>query len=189
MCCTWCFTPGPWRVFPFLRFHSQMPRTMRAARAATPLIVPPMMAPVFLEPLSLPSVSGASESPDSVDDGSAVSEAVVSVEVSDSVSEAVEVSDSVEEVSDVFVVDAVDSVVEPEEVSVDFVDALRVVDDFVAEVSVVVVLLLVPSVVGSDSELTGCVRGTFMLVRSIALFPEAVATTFVAKPDVEPHPN
>lgn len=162
---------------------------MRAARAATPLIVPPMMAPVFLEPLSLPSVSGASESPDSVDDGSAVSEAVVSVEVSDSVSEAVEVSDSVEEVSDVFVVDAVDSVVEPEEVSVDFVDALRVVDDFVAEVSVVVVLLLVPSVVGSDSELTGCVRGTFMLVRSIALFPEAVATTFVAKPDVEPHPN
>lgn len=150
-----------------------------------------MMAPVFLEPLSLPSVSGASESPDSVDDGSAVSEAVVSVEVSDSVSEAVEVSDSVEEVSDdaVVVVDAVDSVVETEEVSVDFVDALLVVDDFVAEVSVVVVLLLVPSVVGSDSELTGCVRGTFMLVRSIALFPEAVATTFVAKPDVEPHPN
>lgn len=147
-----------------------------------------MMAPVFLEPLSLPSVSGASESPDSVDDGSAVSEAVVSVEVSDSVSDAVEVSDSVEEVSE-FVVEAVDSVVEPEEVSVDFVDALLVADDFVAEVSVVVVLLLVPSVVGSDSELTGCVRGTFMLVRSIALFPEAVATTFVAKPDVEPHPN
>lgn len=151
-------------------------------------MVPPMMAPVFLEPLSLPSVSGASESPDSVDDGSAVSEAVVSVEVSDSVSDAVEVSDSVEEVSE-FVVEAVDSVVEPEEVSVDFVDALLVADDFVAEVSVVVVLLLVPSVVGSDSELTGCVRGTFMLVRSIALFPEAVATTFVAKPDVEPHPN
>lgn len=136
----------------------------------------------------MPSVSGASESPDSVDDGSAVSEAVVSVEVSDSVSDAVEVSDSVEEVSE-FVVEAVDSVVEPEEVSVDFVDALLVADDFVAEVSVVVVLLLVPSVVGSDSELTGCVRGTFMLVRSIALFPEAVATTFVAKPDVEPHPN
>lgn len=133
-------------------------------------------------------MSGASESPDSVDDGSAVSEAVVSVEVSDSVSDAVEVSDSVEEVSE-FVVEAVDSVVEPEEVSVDFVDALLVADDFVAEVSVVVVLLLVPSVVGSDSELTGCVRGTFMLVRSIALFPEAVATTFVAKPDVEPHPN
>lgn len=154
-------------------------------------MVPPMIAPVFLEPLSLPSVSGASESPDSVDDGSAVSEAVVSVEVSDSVSDAVEVSDSVEEVSEfVFVVvDAVDSVVEPEEASVDFVDALPVVDDFVAEVSVVVVLLLVPSVVGSESELTGCVRGTFMLVRSIALFPEAVATTFVAKPDVEPHPN
>lgn len=147
-----------------------------------------MMAPVFLEPLSLPSVSGASESPDSVDDGSAVSEAVVSVEVSDSVSDAVEVSDSVEEVSE-FVVEAVDSVVEPEEVSVDFVDALLVADDFVVEASVVVVLLLVPSVVGSDSELTGCVRGTFMLVRSIALFPEAVATTFVAKPDVEPHPN
>jgi hypothetical protein len=123
-----------------------------------------------------------------VDDGSAVSEAVVSVEVSDSVSDAVEVSDSVEEVSEFFV-EAVDSVVEPEEVSVDFVDALLVADDFVAEVSVVVVLLLVPSVVGSDSELTGCVRGTFMLVRSIALFPEAVATTFVAKPDVEPHPN
>ena len=81
------------------------------------------------------------------------------------------------------------AVVEPEEVSVDFVDALRVVDDFVAEVSVAVVLLLVPSVVGSDSELTGCVRGIFMLVSSIALFPEAVATTFVAKPDVEPHPN
>lgn len=136
----------------------------------------------------MPSVSGASESPDSVDDGSAVSEAVVSVVVSDSVSDAVEVSDSVEEVSE-FVVEAVDSVVEPEEVSVDFVDALLVADDFVAEVSVVVVLLLVPSVVGSDSELTGCVRGTFMLVRSIALFPEAVATTFVAKPDVEPHPN
>lgn len=136
----------------------------------------------------MPSVSGASESPDSVDDGSAVSEAVVSVKVSDSVSDAVEVSDSVEEVSK-FVVEAVDSVVEPEEVSVDFVDALLVADDFVAEVSVVVVLLLVPSVVGSDSELTGCVRGTFMLVRSIALFPEAVATTFVAKPDVEPHPN
>ena len=136
----------------------------------------------------MPSVSGASESPDSVDDGSAVSEAVVSVEVSDSVSDAVEVSDSVEEVSEFFV-EAVDSVVEPEEVSVDFVDALLVADDFVAEVSVVVVLLLVPSVVGSDSELTGCVRGTFMLVRSIALFPEAVATTFVAKPDVEPHPN
>lgn len=136
----------------------------------------------------MPSVSGASESPDSVDDGSAVSEAVVSVEVSDSVSDAVEVSDSVEEVSE-FVVEAVDSVVEPEEVSVDFVDALLVADDFVVEASVVVVLLLVPSVVGSDSELTGCVRGTFMLVRSIALFPEAVATTFVAKPDVEPHPN
>ena len=41
---------------------------------------------------------------------------------------------------------------------------LLVVDDFVVEETVVDFLLLVPSVVGSESEVAEAVRGAFMLV-------------------------
>jgi hypothetical protein len=144
------------------------------------------MAPVFRELLS-PSVSGAeapeeADSSESVAEGSAVPEVPLALSVSVSVSDAVEVSDSVVDAS---VVDSDDSTVD---VSVDSVVALPVVDAPVLEETVSDVLRLVPSVVGSASEVTGSVRGTFKLVSLIALLPEAVATTFVAKPDVEPHP-
>jgi hypothetical protein len=137
---------------------------MRATSAATPLIVPPMIAPVFWEPLSSPSVSGA-EASEPVAEGSAVSEVPLAVSVSVSLSDAVELSDSVDEVSDC-VVDSVedDSVVSIDDVPVDSVVALPVVVASVAEESVSDVLLLVPSVVGSDSEVTGAVRGTLKLV-------------------------
>lgn len=150
-------------------------------------MVPPIMAPVFRELLS-PSVSGAAapeeaDSSESVDEGSAVPEVPLVLSVSVSVSDAVEVSDSVDDAS------VVDSDVSAEDVSVDSVVALPVADASVLEESVSDVFRLVPSVVGSDSEVTGSVRGTLKLVSLIALLPEAVATTFVAKPDVEPHPN
>lgn len=41
--------PGPWRRFPLRRLrrrHRKMPAAIRAIRTATPLIVPPTMAPV-----------------------------------------------------------------------------------------------------------------------------------------------
>lgn len=198
MCCTWGFTPGPWRVFPFLRFQSQIPRTTSATRAATPLMVPPIIAPVFCL-LSSPLVSGAeaadeAELSESVDEGSAVPEVALAVSVSVSVSDAVEVSDSVDEVSDCVVDSAVDSVVESVFDSFEDVSVVFVVDDFVFVEDIVfveesdVVFLLVPNVVGSASEVAEAVSGAFMLESWIALLPEAVGTTFVAKPDVEPHP-
>jgi hypothetical protein len=109
-------------------------------------------------------VSGA-EASESVAEGSAVSEVPLAVSVSVSLSDAVELSDSVDEVSDC-VVDSVedDSVVSIDDVPVDSVVALPVVVASVAEESVSDVLLLVPSVVGSDSEVTGAVRGTLKLV-------------------------
>jgi hypothetical protein len=142
---------------------------MRATSAATPLIVPPIMAPVFWE-LSSPSVSGAeapeeADSSESVAEGSAVPEVPLAPSVSVSVSDAVEVSDSVEELSDCVVDSAVDSAVDSDEdVSVASVVELPVVDALVFEDSVSDVLRLVPSVVGSASEVAGAVRGTLKLV-------------------------
>lgn len=67
------------------------------------------------------------------------------------------------------------------------------VELFVVEALVVVadpveVLFLVPSVIGSDSDVAVAVRGALMVVSWIADWPEADATTSVAKPDVEPQP-
>lgn len=147
-------------------------------------MVPPTIAPVFLVPLSLPSVSGAAAAP--VEVVASSSDVLLAVSVSDSVS----VSEAVDEVFVVLVVE-VDSV-ELSVVEV-FVVELLVVELFVVEALVVVVdpvevLFLVPSVVGSDSDIAVAVRGALMVVSWIADWPEAVATTFVAKPEVEPHP-
>lgn len=48
---------GPVRLFPFFFLHRKQPSATSATRTATPLSVPPTMAPVWFTP---PSVSGAS---------------------------------------------------------------------------------------------------------------------------------
>lgn len=85
--CDFWFPP----LLPFFRFHNQTPRKIKAASAATPLIVPPMIAPVFFEPLLSPSVSGAEAalvddeeaSPELVDEAPSVSVLALADEVSE----------------------------------------------------------------------------------------------------------
>ncbi|KAI6759319.1 hypothetical protein HG530_009999 [Fusarium avenaceum] len=201
MCCTWGFTPGPWRVFPFLRFQSQIPRTTSATRAATPLMVPPIIAPVFCL-LSSPLVSGAeaadeAELSESVDEGSAVPEVALAVSVSVSVSDAVEVSDSVDEVSDCVVDSAVDSVVESVFDSFEDVSVVFVVDDFVFVEDIVfveesdVVFLLVPNVVGSASEVAEAVKtyGFTSVCGPLSASTQFVNTPCVQDPALGQHPT
>lgn len=123
-------------------------------------MVPPTMAPVFLVPLSLPSVSGAAAA--AVEVVASSSDVLLAVWVSDSVS----VFEAVDEVFVVFVVE-VDSV-ELSVVDVFVAVELLVVELLVVEALVVVdpveVLCLVPSVVGSDSDIAVAVRGALMVV-------------------------
>jgi hypothetical protein len=104
-------SPGPWRVFPLFLVHSQIPTATRAIRMATPLIVPPIIAPV----LSMPP-----------EDGSGVFELGMEVTVED-------VADDVLELVELCIEEEVDEVViELEEVVVVDRDAVVVVMEGVA---------------------------------------------------------
>lgn len=139
-------------------------------RAATPPILPPTMAPVWLEPLSLPIlVPGAAV-------GVTLVELVELVELVDaeSVDELVSVSvdgDGMVTVERVPVVSA--EVADDEEALVEVLDPDAV-----------------PSVVGVARELGLCVKETSAVVSTIAEgTPEALAKTVAARSVAVPHPN
>lgn len=158
--------PGPWRALPFFRFHNQIPRAIKAINAATPLIVPPTMAPVFLFLLSFAGASVSSSSASDVDD--AVAESVVADAVE--VASVVELSLDAEEVFEL-VFEAVE------------VDSVSVVEEGRVDVD-----LFVPRVVGSDSEVAVAVKTPETLVNCTADLPDAEFITLVARLDAEPHP-